>query len=172
MKRSLFKLFITSRKLTGYLRKACQRDIGFNFASKEVASATPVVQYSWFSLQCQNQADRLYKDTRDVKEARRFNRVTERWGSSSRSQVLLNGFLLPYIWAGCREHLSRTHRHFVSPQSPCQSNVFWHVGDDHQRLPLKMCAHTGMGPRVQEHERVRPHLCLSMGKQGWRHVYF
>lgn len=40
-----------SRKLTSYPWKACQRDISLNFASKE-ASASPFVQYSWFSLQC------------------------------------------------------------------------------------------------------------------------
>lgn len=34
MKRGIFELFITSRKLTSYPWKACQKDIGFNFASK------------------------------------------------------------------------------------------------------------------------------------------
>lgn len=74
-----------SRQLTSYPWKARQRDIRFNFASKEAASATPFVQYSSSSLRgvCfkNSHADGLHKDTLDVK-ALRFNRViTEQWGS-------------------------------------------------------------------------------------------
>lgn len=95
-----------SRKLTSYPWKACQRDIRFNFASKEAASAMLGVFSAAPSFE-NSQADSSYKDTWDVKEARRFNRVTEQWGGSSRSQVLLNGFLLLYVSS---DHLSGLRR--------------------------------------------------------------
>lgn len=110
MKRSLFRLFIISRKLTSYPWKACQRDIRFNFASKKAASATTFVHCSTISLRClhlRGARQIAYTDTWDVKKAQRLNRVTEQWGSSSRSQVLLNGFLLLYVNA---DHLSGLRR--------------------------------------------------------------
>lgn len=122
MKRSTFRLFIMSRKLTSYPWKACQRDISFNFASKET-SATPFVQYPSFSLQCLHSSKaRQIADTEwVVKEARKFNRVTKDWGSSSQSQVLLNGFLLLYVNSDHQSQLRRTS--VPSTQTLCTAAV-------------------------------------------------
>lgn len=47
------------------------------------------------------------------------------------------------ISASCGEHLPWIHRHFVQPQSLCQSCMFWHVIDYHQWLLTFACTDLG-----------------------------
>lgn len=80
------------------------------------------------------------------------------------------------IRGGSGEHLSWIHRRFVPPQSPCQSNMFWHGTDILPVVPqppLKTRSSTGlrwMCARQSMHLPVR--LYVSTEKQRWQHIYF
>lgn len=74
--------------------------------------------------------------TREVHLEAKCCLMVSSWCTSSQS-----------IRGGSREHLSWIHRRFVPPQSPCQSDVFWHSTDILPVVPqppLKTRSSTGL----------------------------